>query len=175
MLRRVDSIPKKKPRAGYSHQLTRQVGEHLIVSKLGRMGILATPFAGNVVGYDLLASDLSGHSMPIQVKAINGGSWQFSATSFLEIEFNGNEQIIKGKKITPNPNLVYILILLRPDERDDFYILTFADLQDHFLQNYKGGVRSKNPQSLHCAILPKELITHQDKWGLITDHFDPIG
>ena len=57
---------------GFNTQLTRQIGEHLVVAKLGRLGILATPFAGNVPDYDLLASDLSGHSLPLQVKAING-------------------------------------------------------------------------------------------------------
>lgn len=159
-------------RTGYTTQLTRQIGEHLVVAKLGRMGIVATPFAGNVPDYDLLASDLSGHSMPIQVKAINGPSWQFSVTSFLEIEFDGNNQIVKGKKIIPNPNLLCVFVLLRPDERDDFYILTLADLQDHFVKNYKGGVRPKNPKSTHCAIWPKELTPYRDKWELITSHFD---
>lgn len=162
-------------KTGYSTQLTRQIGEHLVVAKLGRMGIVATPFAGNVPGYDLLASDLSGHSMPIQVKAINGHSWQFSVTSFLEIEFDGNNQIIKSKKIIPNPKMICVFVLLRPDERDDFYILTMADLQDHFLKNYKGGVRPRNPKSTHCAIWPKELTAYRNKWELITGHFDPIG
>ena len=56
---------------GYSTQLTRQIGEHLVVAKLGRLCILATPFAGNIPDYDLLASDLSGHSLPLQVKTVN--------------------------------------------------------------------------------------------------------
>jgi len=159
-------------KSGYSTQLTRQIGEHLVVAKLGRMGIIATPFAGNVPDYDLLASDLSGHSMPIQVKAINGPSWQFSVTSFLDIEFDGNNQIVKGKKVIPN--LICVFVLLRPDERDDFYILTMADLQDHFLKAYKGGVRPRNPKSTHCAIWPKELTAHRDKWELITGRLDPI-
>ena len=42
-------------KTGYSTQLTQQIGEHLVVAKLGRMGIMATPFAGNVPDYDLLA------------------------------------------------------------------------------------------------------------------------
>jgi hypothetical protein len=162
-------------KTGHNTQLTRQIGEHLVVSKLGRMGIMAAPFAGNVPYYDLLASDLSGHSMPIQVKAINGPSWQFSVTAFLEIEFDGDNQIVKGKKILPNPNLVCVFVLLRSDERDDFYILTFTDLQDHFLNTYKSRRRPGNPKSTHCAIWPKELTAYQNKWELITSHFNPIG
>jgi hypothetical protein len=159
---------------GYGTQLTRQIGEHLVVAKFGRMGILATPFAGNVPDYDLLISDLSGHSMPIQVKAINGPSWQFKITSFLEIKFDGDNQIVTGKKKFLNPKLVCVFILLRPDERDEFYILTMADLQKHFFKHYKGGVRPRNPQSTHCAIWPKELTAYRDKWQLITNHFNKI-
>lgn len=113
--------------------------------------------------------------MPIQVKAINGPSWQFSVKTFLEIEFDGDNQIVKGKKILPNPNLICVLVLLRPDEKDDFFVLTFADLQDHCLKTYKGGVRPRNPKSTHYAIWPKELTACQNKWELITNHFDHVG
>jgi len=159
-------------KTGYDTQLTRQIGEHLVVAKLGRMGIIATPFAGNVPDYDILASDRSGHSLPIQVKAINGPSWQFKATAFLKIEFDGKRQIVKGKSPKTNPNLVCVFVLLRPDEHDDFYILMTSDLQKHFLKHYKGGVRPRNPKSTHCAIWPKELAVYRDNWKLITKHFD---
>ena len=33
---------------GREMYLTRQIGEHLVAAKFGRMGYLATPFAGNV-------------------------------------------------------------------------------------------------------------------------------
>jgi hypothetical protein len=157
---------------GFNTQLTRQIGEHLVVAKLGRLGILATPFAGNVPDYDLLASDLSGHSLPLQVKAINGPSWQFSITSFLDIEFDGDCQIVKGKTEVPNPNLICVFIYLKPDEKDEFYILKVKDLQNHFLRTYKGGNRPKNPKSTHCAIWPKEITKYQDRWDQITKHFD---
>jgi hypothetical protein len=71
---------------GLSRQLTRQIGEHLIAAKLGRMGYVAAPFAGNVPLFDLLAADRRGFTIPIQVKTINGPSWQYRADSFLEIE-----------------------------------------------------------------------------------------
>jgi hypothetical protein len=64
---------------GRDMQLTRQVGEHLVAAELGRRGYVASPFAGNIPMFDLLAADPRGYAIPIQVKAINGGSWQFSA------------------------------------------------------------------------------------------------
>jgi len=42
--------------SGLSNQLTRQIGEHLVAAKLGRMGYVAAPFAGNVPLFDLLAA-----------------------------------------------------------------------------------------------------------------------
>jgi hypothetical protein len=34
--------------------LTKQIGEHLVVAELGRNGLIATPFAGNVQNFDLV-------------------------------------------------------------------------------------------------------------------------
>jgi hypothetical protein len=57
-------------------QITRQIGEHLVVSELGRHGIIATPFAGNMPYFDVVAFTPNGQSIYIQVKAINKGDWQ---------------------------------------------------------------------------------------------------
>jgi hypothetical protein len=59
---------------GREMQLARQVGEHLVAAELGRRGYVATPFAGNVPMFDLLAADIRGYAIPIQVKAIKGPS-----------------------------------------------------------------------------------------------------
>jgi hypothetical protein len=153
--------------SGRSNQLTRQIGEHLVAAKLGRMGYVATPFAGNVPMYDILAANLEGHAIPIQVKAINGPSWQFKADRFLEIEMRDGEQIVKGRKIVPNPDLICILVLLKENEHDEFYVLRFRDLQDIFFDSYKGGRRPRNPESMHCAVWPKELEQFRDNWQLL--------
>lgn len=152
---------------GRSTQLTRQIGEHLIAAKLGRLGYIATPFAGNVPEFDLLIADEKGHSIPVQVKAINGGSWQFQITKFLDVEIVDDFQYVKGKQKLSNPNLVCIFVLLKNDEKDDFFIFQLKDLQAFFAKNYKGGRRTKNPKSLHCAILPKDLDEFRDNWSLI--------
>ncbi len=152
---------------GRSTQLTRQIGEHLIVSKLGRRGYIATPFAGNVPDFDLLIADDKGNSIPVQVKAINGGSWQFSISKFLDVEIVDDIQYVKGEHKLANPNLVCVFVQLSDDEKDDFFIFQLRDLQEYFSKSYKGGRRSKNPQSLHCAILPKDLERFRDNWALI--------
>ena len=186
----------------HSNQLIRQIGEHLVVSKLGRLGILATPFAGNVPDFDVLASDLSGHCLPLQVKAINGGSWQFDARKFLNIEFYDKDknvvcrpeqvveyQKVKGKKTLSNPHLICVFVLPKPDERDDFYIFRLSALQDYCHKGYgkdskgkrdPGGliVRTRNRKSTHGAITPREWeqyrVQNEKDWSLIKKHFSPV-
>lgn len=121
------------------------------------MGLIATPFAGNVPNFDLLVANEAGVAIPIQVKAINGPSWQFNASSFLDIENTKGVQRVVGPKQVLHPGLICIFVLLRGPGTDEFFILRFQDLQDHFVRSYKGGVRPKNPNSTHCAVWPKEL------------------
>ena len=152
---------------GHDNQLTRQIGEHLVAAELGRRGYVATPFAGNVPMYDLLAADLSGRAVPIQVKAINGPSWQFSARAFLDIEIGEERQTVNRRLILPNPDLLCIFVFIRKPGTDEFYIFQLRNLQDHFFKTYKGREKPKNIQSLHCAIWPEELKDFRDNWGLI--------
>src|SRR5258706_13638404 len=97
---------------GRSTQLTRQIGEHLIAAKLGRLGYIATPFAGNVPDFDLLIADDEGHSIPVQVKAINGGSWQFSIRKVLEVEYIYHSQYVKGQTKVAHPKLICCVVQL---------------------------------------------------------------
>lgn len=152
---------------GRGIQLTRQIGEHLVAAELGRLGYIATPFAGNVPDFDLLIASDEGYSIPIQVKAINGGSWQFNIQKFLEIEIIDGIQYVRGKQRLRNPNLVCIFVLLAADEKDVFYIFQLKDLQEYFSRSYKGGRRARNPESLHCAILPKDLELFRNNWSLV--------
>ncbi|WP_151447150.1 hypothetical protein [Lacisediminimonas profundi] len=137
--------------------MTRQIGEHLVAAELGRMGLIATPFAGNVPNFDLLVANEFGIAIPVQVKAINGPSWQFNATSFIDIENTNGVQRIVGPKQVPYPGLICVFVLLRGAGTDEFFVMRFRDLQDYFVGTYKAGIRPKNPNSTHCAIWPKDL------------------
>ena len=157
---------------GRSTQLTRQVGEHLVAAKLGRMGYVAAPFAGNVPLFDLLAADQRGFTIPIQVKAINGGSWQYQADAFLEIEIVDDFQHVRDKKQLLNPDLVCVFVLLRQDEQDEFYLLTLGDIQKITFGRYKSRKRPKKPDSMHCALSPEDLRDFRDRWQLLSETFD---
>ena len=100
--------------------------------------------------FDLMAADLRGYAIPIQVKAINGGSWQFSADTFLHVDIVDGEQTIRGRTELLNPDLVCIFVVLKP-EQDDFYILCLRDLQDHFHQLQGGTPAEKSTVFALCG------------------------
>ena len=86
---------------GRSTQRTRQVGEHLLAADLGRMGIIATPFAEIVPGFDLFVANEAGRAVAVQVKAMNGPSWQFGATEFLVLQHVNSATCIQGHHVHP--------------------------------------------------------------------------
>lgn len=148
---------------GKSTQLARQIGEHLVVSMLGRKGVIATPFAGSVPDIDILASDVDGSVHPIQVKTINGPMWQFSASKFLEIKFDKKLKTQKDiKRLDCNDgtkNIIFVLVKLgsKKDPIDRFFVLKMEEIQDLIKNTYNGENRPNNWESTHCAISPKQL------------------
>lgn len=153
---------------GRSMQLTKQIGESLAVAELGRRGCIATSFSGNVPDIDILACSLTGKSFSVQVKAINGGSWQFDIRKFLDIKLDGDTQIVLGKSDADLRDLICIFIRVGEVRNEDqFYLFRWAILQDFFHDDYKGGVRRRNPQSFHCAIWSKSLEQYRDNWDIL--------
>jgi hypothetical protein len=92
---------------GPATNLTGAVGEFLVAAELCRRGLLATPFAGNVPHYDIIASTRSGRHVPVQVKAINGStSWQFNISQFVDVQMDGRRQTVRKSRPEPYPGLI---------------------------------------------------------------------
>ncbi len=156
---------------GLKTQLTGQIGEHLVTAELGRRGIIATPFAGNVPEIDILAY-ANGISSKIQVKAINGVSWQFDIRRFLEIELTKTRQKVIGKNKQLDRKLICIFVDLGEKlGQDEFYIFRYGWLQDYFNKTYSGRELPKNIKSYHCAIWKKDMQRHKENWKLIEREF----
>jgi len=161
---------------GRNIQLNKQIGEYLVACELARRGLLVATFSGNVPDFDILAADSQGGSIPIQVKTIRGGDWQFSADKFVQVQFEDKKQIL-GSKVTPRiPHLLCILVFAADDYgKDRFFILEWEQLRDIAVSSYsewlasKGGVRPKNYESLHCSISPSQLTEFENQWGRITE------
>ena len=161
---------------GRSLQLTKQVGEYLVAAELCRRKLIATTFTGNVPDYDIVAISGSGESILVQVKAINGGSWQLSnARAFLDIKQAGKRQV-PGELTEPKyPGLIWVFVLLEKYGRDRFFILKWVELQklvaDHYRENLKrlGGIRPRRHDSYHVGLKPSDLAEYEGKWDTIKD------
>jgi hypothetical protein len=156
---------------GRGNQLTKQVGEFLVAAELARRGWLAAVLSGNTPDFDLVATDIQGRSVPIQVKAVNTPNWQFNAERFAEVIFSGNQQIIGKLKRYP-ANLVCVLVVVgEKTEPDQFFILTMRALQRVIVTNHKnwlakhGGVRPKNPKSTHTSMSLGQIDRYRDNWA----------
>ena len=156
---------------GLSTQLTGQIGEHLVTAELGRRGIIATPFAGNVPDIDILAhaNGITGH---IQVKAINKDSWQFDIRKFLNIKLTDKGQKVLGINKSLDRKIVCVFVSLGPELGEDkFFIFRWGWLQEYFFERYKGRKPPHNIKSFHCAIWVRDMGRHLNKWRLITNKF----
>lgn len=159
---------------GRSLQLTKQVGEYLVAAELCRRGLIATTFTGNVPDYDIVAISDEGKRVLVQVKAIRGGSWQFSnARVFLRIEQKGKRQI-PGRLTTPRyPDLICVFVLLDSYGKDGFFVIKWVDFQKlvakHYRANLKrlGGVRPRRHDSYHAGIKYDDLADFEGRWDII--------
>ena len=155
---------------GRSNQLTGHIGEHLVAAELGRRGLFATPFAGNVPDYDLLVVDERGRAVPVQVKTISKGDWQFKKNQFINIEIKRNVQYKKGKVRLRDPSLLCVFVRLRGGDRneDEFYIFHVCELQNLIYRQCAARKRRpRNPLSMHCRVKPSDIKPHADRWQVL--------
>jgi len=156
-----------------SKKLAGQIGEHLVVAELGRRGIVAAPFAGNVPDIDILAY-ANGLAVPIQVKSMRQLSGSVDAAKFLRIRFDGEHQVIDGVAEDIDRDLIYVLVQIGKTRREDrFFVLEQGALQDLILRNHSnvlqrfGGRRPKNWESTHCSYDPRDIVGSEENWALI--------
>lgn len=165
--------------SGRSNKITSQIGEFLACAELGRQGLIATPFAGNVPEFDVLVADDSCHSLPIQVKASNSSSWPGKALDWMDIRFDepAGRQTFVAKKEISCPELIYIYVRIAPSGQKNhrFFVLTKAELQDLYIKSYhnymdpKGWIRPRKPDSYDNRIKLDNLMPYEDNWGLIKE------
>ena len=159
----------------FNTRLAGQIGESLVVAELGRRGIVATAFSGNVPDIDLLAYR-DGCTIALQVKSLRTGSVSFDAKRFMTIEFDGDRQIIAEKVAALDVALIFVFVSIGQQMGDDrFFILDQGTLQRIVQSNHSawlakhGGRRPRNPQSTHTAVSFTQLAHYRDNWALIEE------
>jgi hypothetical protein len=164
---------------GRQNKLTGQTAEHLVCAELGRRGLIATPFAGNVPTFDVIAVDAQCAAVPIQVKATRSNNWPTDAREWMHLDFDeaSGVQRYGGPKSLENAELVYVCVVVREPgdaRRDQFFILTKADVQNACVEAYTAWMtprawkRPRNQQSFDCRWAIEHIARFEDNWDLIT-------
>ena len=163
---------------GRNNKLTGQVEEFLVCAELGRRGLIATPFAGNVPAFDVLAADELCRTVPLQVKASTGDNWPADARDWMNIELDAasGRQNFGGAKTIVNPDLIYVCVSIAPPAsgaRDRFFVLCKRDVQAAIIESYslwmdkRDWIRPRNPASFDSRYYLPNIEKFEDNWQLI--------
>lgn len=161
----------------FTTQLAGQIGESLVVAELGRRGIVATAFAGNVPDIDLSAYK-DGRTLHLQVKAWRAGAVSFNATRFLIIRREENVQFVEGVVAGLDADLVYVFVKIGEQAgQDRFFVLRQGDLAEIIRGGYEGflqkhnGIRPRNADTTHVAVSEADLAQFEANWQLVETCF----
>ncbi len=164
---------------GRQNKLTGQLAEHLVCAELGRRGLIATPFSGNVPTFDIVAVNAACRAVPIQVKATRGDNWPTDARDWMQLQLDSatGVQNFGGLRALDAADLIYVCVVVREPgdaRRDRFFVLTKADVQAAGVASYtawmepKGWRRPRNPASFDCRYTVDHIASFEDNWDLIT-------
>lgn len=168
---------------GRRNKLVGQVAEHLVVAELGRRGLIATGFAGNVPTFDVIAADELCRTVPIQVKASSGDSWPSDARTFLQIDFDhkSKRQNYLGPVELRTPDLIFVYVALADENagtRDRFFVLTMKELQEVAIRSYiewmdpKDWKRPRSPESYDNRFWIPSIAAFENRWSLVLERLE---
>lgn len=163
---------------GTDTKLIGQIGEHLVSAILGIKGYYASPYAGNVPGFDITAvQSESLRSFPLQVKSSTNGSLihsQIDKWCEHSLDENNFQKLGKLKKIK-HPDMIWIIV--RIDEENiansSFYLCRHDQIQEKIVNRYRQfmerhGYRRPNGGGSKQAVLDiKDLLEFKDNWKIL--------
>ncbi|MGE4319316.1 MAG: hypothetical protein AB7E96_10500 [Deferribacterales bacterium] len=167
-------------KSGSERKLTGQVGEFLVCAQLGTMGYYASPYSGNMPGFDVTAvNPTTLKSFPIQVKTSNTDT-MLRTTIDHWIEYNivdENKYQFGEKKKLKHPNMIWILVQLKENSIKEpvFFICTEQQIQDLVINgfvsymNKNGGRGPRGGISPHATLSTEQLKDFKEKWNLLDE------
>lgn len=148
-------------------QTTKQAGEYRVAAELCRRGMMATTFAGNMPGFDVLAVRPDSKSFYVQVKASVTPGWQCGCNGdFVQIGEREGVSVIEGKTTPLLPDLIWVFVTL-DSTGDRFYVLRHSDLHDIVHEKcvaYFARRPKIRPPSEPADISVSELASYLDQW-----------
>lgn len=153
--------------SGTSNKLTGQIGEHLVSAVLGTMGYYASPYSGNVPGFDVTAvHSESLNSFPVQVKASTKGALvQSSIDKWCNHSIDdNNRQTIGSLKPLKHPTLIWILVRLGDSGIDGakFFICTEYDIQQKIVARYSTFMEKHDYRRPRGGASPQAILNIND-------------
>lgn len=165
---------------GSGNKLTGQVGEHLVTAVLGTLGYYASPYSGNVPGFDVTAVHAETlQSFPIQVKTTTKGALIQSTIdkwSHHSVDENNYQEIGPLKELK-HPDMVWIMVRLDPNrvgvEGARFFICTEIQIQEKMVNRYRAFMERHNNRrpggggSIHTILNIEDLIEYENNWNIV--------
>ena len=163
---------------GKSNKLTGQIGEHLVSAMLGTMGYYASPYSGNVPGFDITAVDSETlQSFPVQVKTSNGGALVHSTINkWVEHRVDEDNYQHFGELLElKNPNIIWVMVRIENSDISTarFFICTEAQVQKKIVDRYKRFMEKHNYRrpgggaSPQAVLNLKDVIEFEDNWAVL--------
>lgn len=121
--------------------------------------MIATTFAGNVPGFDVVVVDEYLNCIPIQVKTSSGKTWiTGDLSTYVEVSMAGSVMTLGEIKPPRYPDLIRVYVSLgKAGKPDRFFIPTERDFYQLAVESCRkwlgghSGVRPKNPDSMRSA------------------------
>jgi len=166
---------------GVGNKLTGQIGEHLVSAVLGSLGYYASPYSGNVPGFDVTAvHSESLKSFPIQVKTSTTGSLvQSSIDKWCEhsIDSNNYQKIGKAIKLK-HPNLVWVMVRLPSKGIDGsrFFICKESQIQNKIINRFSNFMerhsyrRPGGGGSKQAVLNIADLQEFENNWSILDEY-----
>lgn len=163
---------------GIGNKLTGQIGEHIVSAKLGVLGYYASPYSGNVPGFDITAVHSETlRSFPIQVKTSTKGALvQSTIDKWCEHRLDSNNvQNIGGLKVLKHPKMIWVMVRLSAEGLDGarFFVCTEDQIQERIVARFtkfmkKHGFRRPGGGDSTQAILNlSDLVDFENNWNIL--------
>ena len=164
---------------GKQNKLTGQVGEHLVSAKLGTLGFYASPYSGNVPGFDVIAVDAQSlQTFPIQVKTSNNQTLVHSAINkWIDVSIDNNNYYHFGEFLElPNPDIIWVMIQIKSKELSTarYFICTETEIQKRIVKRFRNFMEKHNYRrpgggsSLQANLHLKDVEEFEDNWKTLT-------
>ena len=163
---------------GRNNKLTGQIGEHLVSAMLGTRGYYATPYSGNVPGFDITAVNSETlKSFPVQVKTSNGGAlFRSTITKWAEFRIDKEKCQILGNLLPlQHPDIIWVVVSIKGNDiaTARYFVCTEKEVQKRIYEHYKAYLekndfrRPRNYKSTQVMLTERDLLDLENNWKII--------